>query len=116
MVADGNGKGVGGVGRAWRLVEPEKGLDHPLDLALAGRTIPCHGVFHLQGRILSDGDPALDGGQEGHPSHLAELERALRIFRVHEGFDSGHIRLMSANQLGEAAKDVLQAGGERVAR
>ena len=112
MVADGNGQGVGGIDRARRLLEAEKRLDHPLDLTFPRSAIPRDGAFHLQWTVLCNGEPALDGGEEGDPSHLAQLERALRVFREDEGFDGSPIWLMESDQLGQTAEDLLQARRE----
>lgn len=112
MVADGNGQGVGGVGRARRLLEAEKRLDHPLNLTFPRSAIPCYGAFDLQWTVLCNGEPALGGGEEGDPSHLAQLERTLRVFREDEGFDGGPVRMMASDQLGQTGEDLLQSRRE----
>ena len=116
MVADGNGQGVCGVDRGRRLGKAQERLDHPLNLAFASSAIPCYGAFYLQRRILCDGESTLGGGQEDDPSCLAQLERALRIFREHEGLDGCPVGLMATDQLSQTGEDLLQAGRERVDR
>ena len=52
-VAQGEGGGVGGVGRPGRLVEAEQRLHHALHLLLVGAALAGDGLLDLVGRVLA---------------------------------------------------------------
>lgn len=116
MVADGHGQRIGRVGRTDRLFEAKERLNHLLDLAFARGAISCDSAFYLQRAIFRDSKPVLRGSQNRDPSRLTQLERALYIFREDKAFDRCPLRLITTDQLGQAAVDLLQAGGKRVVR
>ena len=115
MVANSDSQRIGCVGRVDRLIETKECFDHLLDLAFICSAIPCDSALDLQRGILCDGKPVLRGSQKDNPPCLAQLERALCIFCEDQTFDRCPLRLMTVDQFGQSAEDLLQAGRKGVA-
>lgn len=114
VMANSHSQRIGSVGRTERLFETKERFDHLLDLAFARSAIPGHRAFHLQRGVLRNGKPALRGSQNGDSSRLAQFERALHIFCEDKAFNRCPLRLITTDQFGQTAEDLLQAGREGI--
>lgn len=115
MMANSHRQRIGCVGRTDRLSQTKERLDHLLDLGFTRSAISRDRAFNLQRRILRNGDPTECGCQHCNPSRLAQLKRALYVFCEDKAFDGCPLRLITTDQLGQAAEDLLQAERKGVA-
>jgi hypothetical protein len=70
-VADGQGEGIGGVGRLRHLVKVQEPSHHGLHLGFPGGAVAGHRLLHLVRRVLADRYAAPGGSGQSQPAGLA---------------------------------------------
>jgi len=113
-VADGDGEGVGGVGRLGRLVEIEQAGNHELHLLLGGEAVADDGALDGERGVFGNEQTTVGSGQHGDAADLAELESALGVRREEDFFDGDYLRLPELEEGGELDVDLEQADGGTV--
>ena len=93
-------------------------LDQIPGLQIFGFNLPSlpgtgDGLLDLAGGVFIDIQPCLDAGDYRRATRLAELERGVGVLRHEHLLDAHGHRTMGANHLADAAKDDLQALGQR---
>ena len=108
---------VGGVVRAWQLVQPEDRLHHPLHLALVGAAVAAHRLLDRGGCVFSAGDAGGRRGDEHDSPGLTDGECDAGVGADVRLLQGDGIRRVLRDQLLDAREDreqpLLQALGAR---
>ena len=113
-VADGDGEGVGGVGRFGSFVEFEEAGDHELDLLFRCKTVADDGALDGQRGVFGDEETAVRRGHHSDATDLAELECALGVGGEEDFFDGDDFGLPEQEERGELGVDLEEADGSAV--
>jgi len=108
-VADGDGEGVGGVGRFRGAVEAKEACDHELDLLLGGEAVAGDRGLDGERGVLGDGEVAGGGGEHGDSADLAELEGGLGVGGEEDLFDGDAVGGVEGDEGGEFGVDLGEA-------
>src|SRR5437762_10374740 len=104
QVANGDSQSIGHVrGFRWRLQMQEPGY-HLLHLLLLCPAVADHRGFDGEWRILRYFETVVRGSQHGHPAHVPQLERRLRVNRVEDVLDGNYPGLMQLDHPRELNK------------
>ncbi len=90
-MAEGDGEGVGGVGRRRRLVQVEERLDHEGDLVFAAAAVRRDELLDLERLVEGDRQPGLGGGEQGGGTRLADGDGGAHV-ADDEVFDGDFVR------------------------
>ncbi len=116
-VAEGDGQGVGGVGRGRDLGQAEQRLDHVADLLLGRAPRPGHRLLDLWRGVGGDLEAVLGGQQQHHPRGLADGHGRAHVGVEEQPLDGQGLGPVSSQdlpqpgrQLGQARRHLLPVG------
>src|SRR5512139_2164053 len=112
-MTEGNGDGVRRVEFFGDRAHGKDAPHHELDLLLVRAAIPGDGFLYLSGGVLGGRQLAVHGGENGHASRMADLERGLRVLAVERGLNREFVGPVLLDDLQEAVVDGLQSQGHR---
>lgn len=113
--AEGDGDGVGHVGRRGRLGETEQGLHAALHLLLARVAVAGEELLDRVGSELGERDGAASDGQKNDAAGVAHGDGGSRVPVMGvEGLDAGERGRGPREQIGEIAIEFVQTIGEAV--
>ncbi len=110
-MAEGDGEGVGGVGRFWGFVEVQEGLDHQGDLVFAAAAVGGDELLDLERLVEGDGEASLGGGEQGDGAGLADGDGGADVAND-EVFYGDFIRAGVADYVGQRVMDANEALGD----
>src|SRR5882762_35101 len=111
-VTDGNGEGVGGVGRVGRSIEIEEARDHVLHLFLVSAAVADYSGLDGERCVFGDGEPGAGGSQHGNSADVAEFERGLYVDGEENVFDGDFLGLVALDDGLQALEDFVEAVGD----
>lgn len=107
-MTDGDGQGVGNIGRFRERREVEFMLDRQLNLALGSSPGAGEDLFDLCGRIVKYGDSGLSRGKADDTSRVAHEDRGSRACVMGiELFDRQRFGRKGLDHLAESAMELL---------
>jgi hypothetical protein len=111
-MAEGNGQGVGSVGRLWYFAHLEQGANHNLDLALIGVAVTRHAGFHFAGRVTVNGDAVLGGSEKHDTANFSEAEGGAHVEGGKNGFDGESVGREFVEKAAEERVNVMKHSAE----
>lgn len=100
-MAERNGQRVGGIRRLGSFSHAKQRAHHQLHLLFVRVSIAGHTGLHLAWRITANGNVALGGGEQNHPSNFSQLERRFDVERGENGLDRNSVRLELLDQIAQ---------------
>jgi hypothetical protein len=110
-VAECDGECVGGVGRSWRLVQIEEGLDHHRDLVFATAAVGGDELLDLAGLVEGGRKAGLCSGEQGHGARFADSDGGAYV-PDYEVLDGDLVGAGFSDDVGEGFVDAEEALGD----
>ena len=108
MMAQGNGKGIGGIEMLWRQLYVQQFLNHSFHLLLRGGTIATDSNLSLPWSIFENRDSGFLRGNDSRPLCSTEFEHHLGILAHKRRLYSQGIWLMNGDEFLHAAIDIRE--------
>jgi hypothetical protein len=111
-MANGNGQGIGGIGRVRRSIEAEKACDHVLDLFFVGATIADDSGLDGQRRVFGNDEASTGGGEHGNTAHVTKLEGGLHVHSKEDVFNGNFLWMLASNDFLQALENFIETLGD----
>jgi len=113
-MTDGNGKGIGGIGRFWDLFEIQKARHHLLHLVFFRSTVSDYGGFDGERRVLGNLKACGRSGQHSDSTHLPELQCGLHVHGIENVLNRNTVGPVLSDEFLETAGNAGEPRGHGI--